>query len=127
MEREPQIVFRNMPASPALEAVIRERIDRLEQYHSNIIGCRVVAEVPHRSAEGAKPPLALAVEVEVGGRPLIVAKDAESRREAKNDQAAVVTHVFAAIERQLREVAAIQKGGVQKSAKTPGEDAADLA
>lgn len=125
MEREPQIVFRNMPASPALEAVIRERIDRLEQYHSNIIGCRVVAEVPHRSAEGAKPPLALTVEVEVGGRPLIVAKGAESRREAKNDQAAVVTHVFEAVGRQLRETAAVQKGAVKASAPRLASDGSD--
>lgn len=80
MERETQSVFRNMPASPALEAVIRERLDRLEHCHSNIIGCRVVAEVPHRSAGGGKPPLALTVGIEVGGRPLIVAKGSEARR-----------------------------------------------
>lgn len=117
MERAPQIVFRNMDSSPALETAIHDRLNRLEQFHSNIIGCRVVAEIPHRSAGGAKPPLALSVEVEVGGRPLIVVKDSETRREAKNDQGAVITHVFEAVERQLRETAAVQKGMVKSSAE----------
>lgn len=116
MERPLQLSFRNMDSSPALENAIRERVSRLEDFHSNIIGCRVVAEVPHRSSAGHKPPLALSVEVEVGGRPLIVAKDNEARREAKNDQLAVVTHVFEAVERQLRDTADVQRHRVKHSA-----------
>jgi ribosome-associated translation inhibitor RaiA len=117
LERPLQIVFRNMESSPALEAAIRQRVERLQQ-QAHLIGCRVVAEVPHRSAEGAKPPLAISVEVELPGRPVIVVKDSEARREAKGDQFVVVTHVFEAVERQLRDAAVTKKG----RSKRLGED-----
>lgn len=116
MQRPLQLVFRDMEKSPHLENAIRARVSRLDHFHPNIIGCRVVVEVPHRSAAGAKPELALSVEVEIAGRPLIVAKDSETRREAKNDQLAVVTHVFQAVERQLHGSADILNRDVKTSA-----------
>lgn len=107
MQRPLQLVFRDMKTSLALETFIRDRVARLEQHHPRIIGCRVVAEMPHRSSAGARPSpkaaLALSVEVEIPGKPMVVVKDAEARREAKDDQLAVVTHVFEVVERRLRE------------------------
>lgn len=121
MQRPLQLAFRDMKSSLALETFIRDRVSRLEQHHSNIIGCRVVAGIPHRSAAGArpsaKPSLSLTVEVEIPGRPLIVVKDMEARREAKDDQLAVVTHVFEAVERQLREAYGGRKGGARQLAE----------
>ncbi len=113
MDRPLQIVFRNMESSPALEAAIRQRVERL-QHQAHLIGCRVVAEIPHRSAVGAKLPLAISVEVELRGRPVIVVKDSEARRESKGDQLAVVTHVFEAVERQLRDAATGRKGSARR-------------
>ncbi len=107
MQKPLQLVFRDMKTSLALETFIRDRVERLEQHHPRIIGCRVVAAMPHRSSAGARPSpkaaLELTVEVEIAGRPLVVVRDAEARREAKDDQLAVVTHVFEVVERQLRE------------------------
>ncbi|MCW0232409.1 MAG: HPF/RaiA family ribosome-associated protein [Ferrovibrio sp.] len=116
MDRPLQIVFRNMESSPALDAAIRQRVERLRQ-QAHITGCRVVAEIPHRSAGGAKPPLAISVELELRGRPAIVVKDSETRREAKGDQLAVVTHVFEAVERQLREAHGGRKGAARQLAE----------
>jgi len=114
MQRPLQLVFRDMKSSLALETFVRDRVARLEQHHPNIIGCRVVAGIPHRSSAGAKPaakaPLSLTVEVEIPSRPLIVVKDVEARREAKDDQLAVITHVFEAVERKLREAWGNRKG-----------------
>jgi ribosomal subunit interface protein len=42
-----EIQFRGMDPSPAMEAVIREKLAKLDQYHPNIGGCRVVIEKPH--------------------------------------------------------------------------------
>ena len=49
----------------------------VERFHPHIIGCRVVVEAPHRSAEGHNPPIGISVEVDVPARPRIIAKDAE--------------------------------------------------
>jgi ribosome-associated translation inhibitor RaiA len=43
-----QITFRNMESSDAIEAVIRKRVEKLETYYDQIMGCRVLIEVPNR-------------------------------------------------------------------------------
>ncbi len=43
-----QITFRNMESSEAIEAVIRKRVEKLETYYDQILGCRVLVEVPNR-------------------------------------------------------------------------------
>lgn len=113
-----EITFHNMPHSDALEALIEKRVGRLGRYHGHIIGCRVVVEVPHRSAASAKHPLGIAVEVEVPGRPLIVAREEEERHDAKGDQNAAVTRAFEQVERRLEEDSRIRRDEVKAH---PGE------
>ncbi len=43
-----QIVFRNMGPSEAIEAKVRERVEKLEKYCELIMSCRVVVELLHR-------------------------------------------------------------------------------
>ncbi|MEW6127223.1 MAG: HPF/RaiA family ribosome-associated protein [Acidobacteriota bacterium] len=43
-----QITFRNMQSSDAIEALIRDRAAKLENYYNRILGCRVLVEVPNR-------------------------------------------------------------------------------
>jgi ribosome-associated translation inhibitor RaiA/cold shock CspA family protein len=122
MQTEPQITFKNMEVSAAVEAIVRRRIAGLELVHDNIIGCRVVIEVPHRRGESGKMPLGVAVEVTVPGRPTIVAKDEQERHAAKQDQMAPVNNAFDAIERQLEKLADIRArevhGAVASEAQT---------
>ena len=42
-----QINFRGMDVSPALEQLIREKTEKLERFHPNVTGCRVVVDKPH--------------------------------------------------------------------------------
>jgi len=48
MQQPLQITFNNMKSSSAVEAKIRERVERLEKRYDQIMGCRVVVEAPHR-------------------------------------------------------------------------------
>ena len=43
-----QVTFRNMKSSPTVEEWIREEASKLETFYSQIMGCRVAVEVPHR-------------------------------------------------------------------------------
>lgn len=101
MERPMQIAYKGLEPSEFLDALIRERVEKLDRFHPNVMGCRVVVEVPHRGSESGKTPLALTVEVEVAGRNTVVGKSETERREAKNDQNAIVTRAFDAVQRQL--------------------------
>lgn len=113
MQRPIEISFRNLDSSDFLRDLAEERAARLEKFHPRIIGCRVVIEAPHRSAEGHNPPLGVSVEVDVPGRPRIVAKDMEEQRELKGDHLAALNRAFEAIERQLEELSEKQRGDVK--------------
>lgn len=114
MEVPLQIAFKDLDSSEFIENLIRERAARMERLHSNIISCRVVVEVPHRSPESGKPPIGVSVEVEVPGRKtLLVGKDEQQRHEVKNDQYAVVSRAFDAVERQLKSDADFKRGDVK--------------
>lgn len=49
-----QITFKNMDSSPALEALIREKAEKLERFSDRITSCRVVVEAPHRHKHKGK-------------------------------------------------------------------------
>lgn len=115
MQVEPQITFKGLETSPALEALIRQRIDALERIHSRIVSCRVVVEAPHRGSESAKLPLSVVIEVKVPGRNPIVAKNAQARREAKGDHTAHLNNAFNAIERQLKKINDLRDDDVKAS------------
>lgn len=42
------ITFRGMPSSPAVEANIRERAEKLTRFGARILSCHVVVDAPHR-------------------------------------------------------------------------------
>lgn len=48
MDKALQITFRNMPASAAIEANVREKAAKLESLYDKIMSCRVIVEAPHR-------------------------------------------------------------------------------
>jgi ribosome-associated translation inhibitor RaiA/cold shock CspA family protein len=108
-----QTTYKGLPSSPAFDALIQRRVEALERLHPRIIGCRVVVEAPHRSAGSAKVPIGVAVEVEVPNRGVIVGKDAEERREVKDDHTAPLNRAFDAVERQLEKINDLQKQDVK--------------
>lgn len=113
MQRPLQVTFKNMETSAALEALIRERVARLETLYPRLTGCRVVVEVPHRGSETGKLPIAIAVEADIPHRGPVVGKDQEERRDAKQDHTAVLNNAFEAVERQLEKLGDIQNREVK--------------
>jgi ribosomal subunit interface protein len=43
-----QITFRDMPASEALDALVRERAEKLNKLTPDVISCHVTIDAPHR-------------------------------------------------------------------------------
>jgi ribosomal subunit interface protein len=114
MQRPLEIVFRDLDPSDFVRNLVEERVERLERFHPHIIGCRVVIEAPHRSAEGHNPPIGISVEVDVPARPRIVAKDTEAQRSMKGDHLATINRAFEAVERQLEDLKDKQRGEVKR-------------
>jgi ribosome-associated translation inhibitor RaiA/cold shock CspA family protein len=113
MQRPLQITFKGMENSPALEAVIRQRVDHIEKLYPRLTGCRVVVEVPHRATGTPKVPIAVSVEADIPGRGPVIGKAEEARREAKQDHTAAVNNAFDAVERQLEKISDLQNDEVK--------------
>jgi ribosome-associated translation inhibitor RaiA/cold shock CspA family protein len=119
MQKPLQITFKNLDKSEHIENMIRERIDRLDQLYPRLIGCRVVLERPAGSAT-AKASLGIAIELDVPGRPKIVAKREDERRDAKGDSLKLISQAFDAAQRQLEDLARVASRDV-KAHENAGE------
>jgi ribosome-associated translation inhibitor RaiA len=67
MQTPLRITFRHMDPSSAVEARIRDHMDRLERFHKRITGCHVIVEAPagHRR-HGA--PYDITIDLTVPGK-----------------------------------------------------------
>jgi ribosome-associated translation inhibitor RaiA len=122
MQKPLEITFRNLDSSDYVRGLVEERVARLERFYPRLIGCRVVVEAPHRSAEGHNPPLGISVAVDVADRPRIIGKGVEPQRESKGDHLSAVNRAFEAVERQLEEADEKQSGEIKRheGARTTG-------
>jgi ribosomal subunit interface protein len=46
MQTPLRITFRHLQPSPAVEARVREYVERIERFHDRITGCQVIVEAP---------------------------------------------------------------------------------
>jgi len=111
MQKPLQIVFRDIDPSPALEATIRRKMEKVERRYPRLTGGRVVVEIPHRGAHSGKTALAISIEISVPNRAPIIVREADERRDAKGDQGAVVTRAFDALERRLEDLHEVATSG----------------
>jgi cold shock CspA family protein/ribosome-associated translation inhibitor RaiA len=130
-----RIAFHNLEPSESLEQAIRDRAADLDRYHPQIIGCRVLVDVPHRHRERGRH-VKVRVELSLPGEDVVVSheptlypalKDAEGEAlhkaedvEAVHKHAAVAIHeAFDAARRGLQDVIRRQRGDV-KAHEPPG-------
>ncbi len=71
MTRPVQITFRNMRASASIEDQVRARIAWLERFHPDLVGCRVLLEVPHRHHEHGQH-VRVRIEMSLPGKDAVV-------------------------------------------------------
>jgi len=105
-----QITFRNIDASPAVEAKIRERARELEQFFDRIVSCRVVIEAPNRRRHGDL--YHIRVDLKVPGNEIVVKRDPPEHH-AHEDIYVAVRDCFDAVRRQLEDHVRRQRGDVK--------------
>ncbi len=101
MQTEPQISFHNATHSDAVESAIRDKIDDLQQYHSGIIGCRVVVSAPHRDKWKGKI-YEVHVEVSIPGPDIAITREAGVNH-AHEDIYVAIRDAFDAAQRALQD------------------------
>lgn len=74
MQTPMQITIRDMDHSDALEAHIRDKVNKLEEFFDHIISCRVVVEVPHKHHQQGKQ-FNVRIDIGVPGGEIVVNRD----------------------------------------------------
>ncbi|MEJ2508837.1 MAG: HPF/RaiA family ribosome-associated protein [Gammaproteobacteria bacterium] len=106
-----QITFRNMEPSPAVEAKVRERAEKLDRFFDHIMSCRVVIEAPHKHHHQGNL-FHVRIDVTVPGNELVVSREPH-QHQAHEDAYVVLRDAFDALQRQLEDYARKLKGNVK--------------
>lgn len=97
-----QITFRDMDSSDAIEQAIRDRAQKLEEFHDRITSCHVVIETPHRHSHKGRVHH-VKIHLTLPGHELTI--DREPEQGAHEDIYVVIRDTFDAAVRQLRDLA----------------------
>jgi cold shock CspA family protein/ribosome-associated translation inhibitor RaiA len=111
MQSPLQITFRNIASAPAVEALIRERVQALEHYCGRLIGCRVIVEESARRQHQGKL-YHVRVDLTVPGREIVIKRD-PSEHHAHEDILVAVHDAFDAAQRKLQDYTRTGRGDVK--------------
>ncbi len=118
MQAALKITFRNAERSDPVEAVVRERADKLSQFFKEIISCRVTIEVPNRTPEYDVLNHRVSIEISVPGDELVVSRE-PNEHENFNDIYLTIRNAFDAAEQQLKNYSGRLLGSRKQQDETP--------
>jgi ribosomal subunit interface protein len=112
-----QITFRDMEASDAVEANIREKAAKLDQFYDQIMSCRVMVEAPHGHHHQGRL-YQVRIDMTVPEGELLVTHEHHHKDHAHEDVYVAIRDAFDAMKRQLEDYARKRRGKV-KTHETP--------
>ncbi|MGI2325744.1 MULTISPECIES: HPF/RaiA family ribosome-associated protein [Methylococcus] len=111
MRLSPQITFRNMSPSEAMERNILERIEKLDSFYDGIMSCRVMVEASHKHHHQGNV-YHVRIDLTVPGHELAVSRD-PGLDHAHEDAYVAIRDAFDAARRQLEDLERRQRSQVK--------------
>ncbi|MDO8990545.1 MAG: ribosome-associated translation inhibitor RaiA [Sideroxyarcus sp.] len=102
-----QITVRDITPSETLEAHIRDKANKLDEFFDHIMSCRVVVEMPHKHQRQGKH-FTVRIDLGVAGGEIVV------NRDHAEDVYVALRDAFDAAKRQLEDYARKLRGAVKK-------------
>ncbi len=116
MKQPLEITFRDIPRSDAVEAKIREKAAKLDEFYDHIMACHVVIEAPH--GHHHKGSLYhVRIDLTVPNGEIVINRDPKDNH-AHEDAYVSIRDAFNAARRKLQDFARKQRGDV-KTHETP--------
>jgi len=106
-----QIKFRNIDASEAVEAKVRERAAELDQFYDRITGCRVTIEAATRKRQKGRL-YNVRVDLTVPNREIVINRNSDDDH-SHEDIYVAVRDAFDAARRQLQDHVRLSRGDVK--------------
>ena len=115
MQTPLQITIRDVDHSEALEAHIRDKAKKLEEFFDHIMSCRVVVEIPHKHHHQGKQ-FNVRIDIGVPGDEIVV------NRDHHEDVYVALRDAFDAAKRMLEDYARKIRGDVKsRQSNRPSE------
>jgi len=112
-----EITFRDMPRSEAVEAKIREKAAKLDEFYDQIMSCHVVIEAPH-SHHHQGNLFHVSIDLTVPNGEIVVNRDPKEHH-AHEDAYVAIRDAFKAARRKLQDFARKQRGDVKTHEVSP--------
>ena len=112
-----QIAYRNLDRSEAIDARIRERAEKLDQYYDRIMSCRVVVEAGHKHHRHGNH-YHVRVDLTVPDAELVASREPDEHH-AYTDVYVAIRDAFDSIARQLEQYARRRRRQVKAHAVPP--------
>jgi len=103
MQLSPQITFRNMKRSPAVEANVQEHFAKLEKFFDRIMSCSVAVEALHKHHRQGNH-YHVRIDLRVPGGELVTSRQADEHH-AYTDVYVAIRDAFDTMRRQLEDYA----------------------
>jgi len=116
--RQPlEITFRDMPHSDAVEAKIREKAAKLDEFYEHIMACHVVIEAPHGHHHQGNL-FHVRIDLTVPNGEIVINRDPKEHH-AHEDAYVAIRDAFNAARRKLQDFARKQRGDVKTHEAPP--------
>jgi ribosomal subunit interface protein len=100
---QPQITYRGMPHSPAMDARISELAAKLDEFHPRITRCHVVVvEADHHKSKGNL--FEVHIDLHIPGSDIV------ATQKANENAYAAITEAFEVVSRQIEDTVRRQRG-----------------
>jgi len=106
-----QITIRDLPHSESVEAAIREKAEKLEQFYDQIMGCRVMVESPHRHRHKGKL-YHVRIDLTVPGNEIVVKRN-PPEHSSHEDIYVAIRDAFNAAQRRLQDYVRRRRGEIK--------------
>lgn len=106
-----QISFRNMDPTAWAEALVRSRVEELDQFCDRVNACRVVLDAAHRRHRQGRQ-YQVHIELTVPNGPIVVNRDS-GENHAHEDLKVAIRDAFDAARRQLQDHMRRLEGGAR--------------
>lgn len=124
MKQPLQIEFRDIPPSEAVEAKIRQKAEKLDEFYEHIMTCRVMIEAPHgHHHQGRLYHVRIDLTVPNGE---IVVNRSPKEHHAHEDAYVAIRDAFNAARRKLQDYARKQRGDVKRHETPPHGTVSEL-
>jgi cold shock CspA family protein/ribosome-associated translation inhibitor RaiA len=117
MELPLQITFHHMKGSPEIEAIVREKAEKLDKYADHIMSCRVVIDTPHLHHKKGNQ-YQVRIDLKLAGNEIAINREPPDH--AKDEDIRVALRdAFDSARRQLEDVVRNQRGFIKSHEAPP--------